>query len=84
MDRLDRLVPENQNRYFQNALLTKQAVWQANVSVIWATDKDGKLEMVAVTTNQTACRARLREYAKRMSIEQSFRDDICHCHTVVS
>lgn len=31
--------------------------------------------MVAVMTNQIACRARLREYAKRMSIEQSFRDD---------
>lgn len=70
-DRLDRLVPENRNRYFQKALLTKQA----NVSVTWTTDKDGKPEMVAVMTNQIACRARLREYAKRMSIEQSFRDD---------
>ena len=75
IDRLDRLVPENRNRYFQNALLTKQAVWQANVSVTWTTDKDGKPEMIAVMTNQMACRARLREYAKRMSIEQSFRDD---------
>ncbi len=75
LDRLDRLVPKNQNRYFQNALLTKEAKWQANVSVTWTTDKDGKPEMVAVMTNQIACRARLREYAKRMSIEQSFRDD---------
>ena len=74
-DRLDRLVPENQNRYFQNALLTKEAQWPANVSVTWTTDNDGKPEMVAVMTNQIACRARLREYAKRMSIEQSFRDD---------
>jgi hypothetical protein len=74
-DRLDRLVPENQNRYFQNAWLTKEANWQANVSVTWTTDKDGKPEMVAVMTNQIACRARLREYARRMSIEQSFRDD---------
>ena len=74
-DRLDRLIPENRNRYFQNALLTKEAVWQANVSVTWTTDKDGKPEMIAVMTNQFACRARLREYAKRMSIEQSFRDD---------
>ena len=73
--RLDRLVPENRNRYFQNAWLTQKAQWQANVSVTWTTDKDGKLEMVAVMTNQIACRARLREYAKRMSIEQSFRDD---------
>jgi len=75
MNRLDRLVPAYQNRYFQNALLTKEAKWQANVSVTWTTDKDGKPEMVAVMTNQIACRARLREYAKRMSIEQSFRDD---------
>lgn len=74
-DRLDRLVPENRNRYFQNAWLTKEAKWQANVSVTWTTDKDGKPEMVAVMTNQIACRVRLREYAKRMSIEQSFRDD---------
>jgi hypothetical protein len=75
VDRLDRLVPENQNRYFQHALLTKEADWQANVSVTWTTDKDGKPEMVAIMTNQIACRARLREYARRMSIEQSFRDD---------
>ena len=31
--------------------------------------------MVAIMTSQIACRARLREYARRMSIEQSFRDD---------
>lgn len=74
-NRLDRLVPENQNRYFQNVLLTKEADWQANVSVTWTTDKDGKPEMVAVMTSQIACRTRLREYAWRMSIEQSFRDD---------
>ena len=75
VDRLDRLVPENQNRYFQHALLTQEADWQANVWVIWTTDKDGKPEMVAIMTSQIACRARLREYARRMSIEQSFRDD---------
>lgn len=73
--RLDRLVPENQNRYFQNALLTKEAQWQAHVAVTWTTDTEGKPELVAIMTNQIACRARLREYAKRMSIEQSFRDD---------
>lgn len=74
-ERLDRLVPENRNRYFQNAWLTKEVKLQANISVTWTTDKDGKPEMVAVITNQIACRARLREYARRMSIEQSFRDD---------
>ncbi len=31
--------------------------------------------MVAIITDQIACRAHLREYGFRMSIEQSFRDD---------
>lgn len=73
--RLDALVPAYRNRYFQNAWLTLQAKLQTNVSVTWTTDKQGNPEMVAVITNQIACRARLREYARRMSIEQSFRDD---------
>lgn len=74
-NRLDALVPPNCNRYFQNVLLTLQAKLQTNVSVTWTTDKQGNPEMVAVITNQVACRARLREYGRRMSIEQSFRDD---------
>jgi hypothetical protein len=74
-DRLDHLVPENCNRYFQNVLLTREAKLQTNVSVTWTTNKKGELEMVAIITDQTACRARLREYGRRMSIEQSFRDD---------
>jgi hypothetical protein len=74
-DRLDSLVPENCNRYFQNVLLTREAKLQTNVSVTWTTDKNGELEMVAIITDQIACRARLREYSCRMSIEQSFRDD---------
>jgi hypothetical protein len=74
-ERLDHLVPENCNRYFQSVLLTREAKLQTNVSVTWTTDKKGELEMVAIITDQTACRARLREYGRRMSIEQSFRDD---------
>jgi hypothetical protein len=74
-DRLDHLVPENRNRYFQNVLLTREAKLQTNVSVTWTTNKKGELEMVAIITDQIACRARLREYGGRMSIEQSFRDD---------
>ena len=74
-NRLDHLVPENCNRYFQNVLLTRQAKLPTNVSVTWTTDKKGELEMVAIITDQLACRARLREYSCRMSIEQSFRDD---------
>ena len=74
-DRLDHLVPANCNRYFQNVLLTREAKLQTNVSVTWTTNKKGELEMVAIITDQIACRARLREYSYRMSIEQSFRDD---------
>ena len=74
-DRLDHWVPENCNRYFQNVLLTRETKLQTNVSVTWTTDKKGEPEMVAIITDQTACRARLREYGRRMSIEQSFRDD---------
>ena len=74
-DRLDNLVPLNCNRYFQNVLLTHEAKLQANVSITWTTDKKGEPEMVAIMTDQIACRARLREYSGRMSIEQSFRDD---------
>ena len=60
-DRLDNLVPENCNRYFQNVLLTRETKLQTNVSVTWTTDKKGKPEMVAILTNQIACRARLRD-----------------------
>ena len=74
-DRLDNLVPVNCNRYFQDILLTREAKLRTNVSVTWTTDKQGQPEMVAIITNQIACRARLREYDRRMSIEQSFRDD---------
>lgn len=74
-DRLDALVAPNCNRYFSNVLLTKEAILKTNVSVTWTTDKNGQPEMVPVISKQIACRARLREYACRMSIEQSFRDD---------
>ena len=74
-DRLGNLVPVNRNRYFQQVLLTRETNLQTNVSVTWTTDSKGKPEMVAIITDQIACRARLREYSFRMSIEQSFRDD---------
>jgi len=74
-DRLDNWVPVNHNRYFQNVLLTRETKLQTNVSVTWTTDEKGQPEIVAIITDQIACRARLREYATRMSIEQSFRDD---------
>ncbi|MEK7442251.1 MAG: transposase [Chloroflexota bacterium] len=74
-ERLDVLVRPGCNRYFQNVLLTLEAKLQTNVSITWTTDKEGQPEMVAIMSNQEASRARLREYARRTSIEQSFRDD---------
>jgi hypothetical protein len=74
-DRLDNWVPVHRNRYFQNVLLTRETKLQTNVSVTWTTDEKGKPAMVPIITDQIACRARLREYGFRMSIEQSFRDD---------
>jgi hypothetical protein len=74
-DRLDNWVPANRNRYFQNVLLTRETKLRTHVSVTWTTDAKGKPDMVAIITDQIACRARLREYSGRMSIEQSFRDD---------
>jgi len=74
-NRLDQLVTVNCNRYFQAILLTRETKLQTNVSVTWTTDKKGEPEMIAIITDQIACRARLREYNLRMSIEQSFRDD---------
>ena len=68
-------MPVNHPRYFQNVLLTRDTKLQTNVSVTWTTASKGQPEMVAIITNQIACRARLREYASRMSFEQSFRDD---------
>ena len=60
-NRLDVVVPEYRNRYFQNALLTLQAKLKTKVSVTWTKDKQGNPEMVAVITNPIACRARLHE-----------------------
>ena len=74
-DRLDNWVPVNRNRYFQNVLLTRETKLQTNVSITWTTDEKGKPDMVPIITDQIACRARLRDYGFRMSIEQSFRDD---------
>ena len=75
--RVDELgVQPGQRRYFQKVRLTLEAKWCAHLSVTW-TDGDDKHapELLAVISDQPACRARLREYGARMCIEQSFRDD---------
>lgn len=72
-DSLEALVRPGRRRYFQTVDLTHQAKLRTNVSVTWTTDTEP--EMVAVMSDQPAGPQRLQEYARRMSIEQSFRDD---------
>lgn len=75
--RVDALgVKPGQRRYFQNVRLTQAQKWRAHLSVTW-TEGDDKNppELLAVMSDEWACRARLREYGVRMDIEQSFRDD---------
>jgi len=75
--RIDELgVQPGQRRYYQNVWLTQEAKLCANLSVTWTEGDDQNApEVLAVISDQIACRARLREYGVRMCIEQSFRDD---------
>jgi len=75
--RIDQLgVPRRQRRYYQTVWLTKTETLLTHLSVGWTGgDEKNPPELVAVISNQPACRARLGEYGRRMAIEQSFRDD---------
>jgi len=63
-------------RYFQNVRLTADADWLCNLAVTWthATVKQ-PAELCAIAMNLTANQRTLKDYLKRMHIEQSFRDD---------
>jgi len=63
-------------RYFQNVRLTAEADWLCNLAVTWtkATPKQ-PAEICAIAMNLTACQHTLKDYLKRMHIEESFRDD---------
>jgi len=75
--RIDELgVKRDQRRYFQNVYFTGAAKHCANLSVTWSPgDNRSSPELVAVMSDQIACRQRLTEYGWRMCIEESFRDD---------
>lgn len=75
--RVDELgVQRGQRRYFQKVYFTAEAKLFGYLSVTWSSgDAHNPPELVAVMSNQTACRQRLTEYAWRMCIEESFRDD---------
>lgn len=65
-----------QTGYFQEIKVTQDEKLQGNLSVTWTTGKRGeKIEIVAIVSDQPAEKQRLDEYARRMRIEESFRDD---------
>jgi hypothetical protein len=62
--------------YFQDIKLTHDEKLQGNLSVTWTDGKRGeKIEIVAIISDRPAEKQRLDEYAHRMRIEESFRDD---------
>ncbi len=75
--RLDQLnVRANECCAFPKVLVARSVKWPAQVTVTRTRpDAKGKSEIVAVMSNRAAGRNRLREYAYRMDIDESFRDD---------
>lgn len=75
--RIDELgVKRDQRRYFQEVDFTAKAKLHANLSVTWSSGNErNPPELIAVMSDQAACRRRLTEYGWRMCIEESFRDD---------
>jgi hypothetical protein len=69
-------VPPGRARYFQQVRLTAAADWACNLAVTWtqATPQQ-PAELCAIALNRTATSRTLKDYLKRMHIEQSFRDD---------
>lgn len=69
-------VQPGQCQYFQNVKVTQEEKLQGHLSVTWTPGKRGeKLALVAVISDCPAEQTRLAEYARRMRIEESFRDD---------
>jgi hypothetical protein len=75
--RIDQLgVSAGRRRYFQDVLFTQQAKLCAHLSVGWTEgDQTNPPEILAVMSDQPACRKRIQEYGLRMQIEESFKDD---------
>jgi Transposase DDE domain len=75
--RLDHIgVSPAQCRVYPNVLVARSVQWPAHVTVTRTrASATGESEIVAVMSNRPAGRSRLREYAQRMEIDESFRDD---------
>jgi hypothetical protein len=77
--RLDALKPKiGRTLCLSHAVLTQQHAFATHVSMTWTrgeAEANTALELVIVISDERAHPDRLREYAVRMDIEQSFRDD---------
>ena len=75
--RLDALKPRRGRTLCLNhAVLTLEHAFVTHVSMTWSRGEDQVApELVVIISDQRAHPDRLREYAVRMDIEQSFRDD---------
>jgi hypothetical protein len=75
--RLDALKPRmGRTLCLSRVILTQHHAFATHVSMTWTRGEDNQApELVIVISNQRAHPDRLREYAVRMDIEQSFRDD---------
>ena len=63
-------------RYFQNVRLTAEADWVCNLAVTWTKPTPKQpAELCAIAMNVLANQRTLKDYLKRMHIEESFRDD---------
>jgi hypothetical protein len=63
-------------RYFQNVRLTAEADWACNLAVTWTKPTPKQpAELCAIALNRTADARSLKDYLKRMHIEESFRDE---------
>ena len=69
-------VQPGQRAYFQHVTFTATHELDTQLTVTWTTGSDRQPpELLALISDRPAARARLREYARRPGIEESFRDD---------
>ncbi len=69
------LASPGRNRYYYNVGLTKAKRFQCNLMLTWLPTEKGELELCVIITNLRPCHHTLKQYVKRMHIEQSFRDE---------
>lgn len=63
-------------RYYQNVRLTAEADWPCNLALTWTVaTAQHPAELCAIAMDVPANYRTLKDYLKRMHIEQSFRDD---------